>query len=153
MYFFDWRECWEGTEFLGTESIRLILTFDGEYIFSKFRFRQEKIVTIAEYTERAIEISSRTGCWNWHHCCMVFAGGGSFQDVCGELIGMGQNRPNLLWGAFRISLIIQEMKIAEKKSESTKFSVQQTTEGEQPIKNAANQHWVHVVIRNALLVK
>ena len=23
----------------------------------------------------------------------VFAGGGSFQDVCGELIGMGQNRP------------------------------------------------------------
>ena len=23
----------------------------------------------------------------------VFASGGSFQDVCGELIGMGQNRP------------------------------------------------------------
>ena len=38
----------------------------------------------------------------------VFASGGSFQDVCGELIGVGQDRPsqrpslisNLLWGAF-----------------------------------------------------
>ena len=35
---------------------------------------------------------------------------------------------NLLCGAFRRSLIIQEMKIAEKKSKSTKLSVQQTTE-------------------------
>ena len=32
--------------------------------------------------------------------------------------------PNLLWGAFRMSLIIQEMKIAEKTSKSTKLSVQ-----------------------------
>ena len=35
-----------------------------------------------------------------------FAGGGSFQDVCGELIGVVQDRPlrsisSLLWGAFR----------------------------------------------------
>ena len=49
------------TEFLGTEPIRLILTFDGEYIFRKFRFRREKIVTIAEYTEWAIAVSSRIG--------------------------------------------------------------------------------------------
>ena len=90
------------------------------------------------------------------------ASGGSFQDVCGELIGMGQNRPvqrpplslsNLLWGAFRVSLIVQEMKIAEKKLESTKPSVHQTTSDEQPTKSAGNQHRVHEVICNALLVK
>ena len=58
----------------------------------------------------------------------VFASGGSFQDVCGELIGVGENRPvqrpplsYLLWGAFRIYLIIQEMKIAEKSAKSTKL--------------------------------
>ena len=45
-----------------------------------------------------LAISSRTGSWNWHHCCMssytkVFASCVSFQDVCGELFGMGQKRP------------------------------------------------------------
>ena len=50
-----------------------------------------------------------------------------------------------------MSLIIQEMKIAEKKSESTKFSMQQTTDGGQPTKSAADQHRVHEVICNALL--
>ena len=91
---------------------------------------------------------------------MAFASGGSFQDVCGELIGIGQNRPvqrppfsNLLWGAFRVSLIIQEMKIADKKSKLAKLAVQQTTYGKQPTKSAANQHRVHEVICNALLVK
>ena len=52
-----------------------------------------------------------------------------------------------------MSLIIQEMKNAEKKSKSTKLSVQQTTDGEQPIKSAANQHRGHEVICNAMLVK
>ena len=52
-----------------------------------------------------------------------------------------------------MSLIIQEKKIAEKKSESTKLSVQQTTDGEQPTKSAANQHRVREVICNALMVK
>ena len=58
----------------------------------------------------------------------IFASVGSFQDVCGDLIGVGQDRPvqnppfipNLLWTAFRIFLIIQEINIAEKKSKSTK---------------------------------
>ena len=59
----------------------------------------------------------------------------------------------LLWGAFRMSLITQEMKIAKKKSKSTKLSVQQTTDGEQPTKSSTNQHRVHEVICNALLVK
>ena len=53
---------------------------------------------------------------------------------------------NLLWGAFRLSLIIQEMEIAEN-------SIQQTTDGEQLTKSAANQHRVRGVICNALLVK
>ena len=39
----------------------MILTFDGEYIFRKFRCRREDIVTITDYTKRAIAISSRTG--------------------------------------------------------------------------------------------
>ena len=46
----------------------------------------------------------------------------SFQDMCGELIGVVQDRPvqsppfvcNRLWGAFRMHLIIQEIKIAQK---------------------------------------
>ena len=59
----------------------------------------------------------------------------------------------LLLRVFRVSLIIQEMKTAEKKSKSTKLLVQQTTDGEQPTKCAANQHRVHGVICNALLVK
>ena len=50
-------------------------------------------------------------------------------------------------------LLIQEMKIAEKKSKSTKLSMKQTTDGKQPTKSAANQHRVHEVICNALLVK
>ena len=52
-----------------------------------------------------------------------------------------------------MSMIMQEMKIAEKKSKSAKLSVQQTTDSEQPTKSAANQHRVHEVICNALLVK
>ena len=48
----------EETEVLGTEPIRLILTFDDE---QTFRFRREEIVTITEYTEWAIAISIRTG--------------------------------------------------------------------------------------------
>ena len=52
-----------------------------------------------------------------------------------------------------MSLIIQEMKIAEKKSKSRKISVQQTTDGEQPTKSTASQHQVREVIGNALLVK
>ena len=81
--------------------------------------------------------------------------------MCGELIEVVQHRPvlgspfisKLLWGTLRISMIIQEMKIVEKKSKSTKLSVQQTTDGEQPTKSAANQHRVHGVIFNALLMK
>ena len=69
LYVLDWRECWERTEFSGTEPIRLILTFDIEYIFKKLRFRREDIVTITVNTERAVAISSRTGSLNWHHCC------------------------------------------------------------------------------------
>ena len=52
-----------------------------------------------------------------------------------------------------MSLIIQEMKIAEKKSESTQLSVQQTTDGQLPTKSAANQHRVREVICHALLMK
>ena len=52
-----------------------------------------------------------------------------------------------------MSLIIQEMKIVEKKSKSTKLSIQQATGGEQPTKSAANQHRVHEIICNTLLVK
>ena len=52
-----------------------------------------------------------------------------------------------------MSLIVQEIKIAEKKSKSTKLSMQQTTDGEQPTKSAANQHRVHGVICNVLLVR
>ena len=37
-----------------------------------------------------------------------------------------------LWGAFRVSWFIQRMKIAEKKSKSTKLAMQQTTDCEQP---------------------
>ena len=48
MYIFDWSECWDGTEFLWTEPTRLILTFDNKYIFRKFRFKREDIVTITD---------------------------------------------------------------------------------------------------------
>ena len=53
---------------------------------------------------------------------------------------------NLLWRAFLMSLIIQEMKIAEKWSKSTKLSMQQTTDSDQPTKSAANQNRVRGVI-------
>ena len=47
----------------------------------------------------------------------------------------------------------EKKKIAEKMSQSTKISVQQTTDGEQPKKSAADQHRVREVICIALLVK
>ena len=40
------------------ELICLILTFDGEIFFRKFRFRLEEMVTLTEYTAWAIAISS-----------------------------------------------------------------------------------------------
>ena len=52
-----------------------------------------------------------------------------------------------------MSLIIQEMKIVEKKSKFKKNLEQQTTDSEQLTKYAANQHQVREVIGNALLVK
>ena len=103
-----------------------------------------------------LEIDTTVACQSSY--AKVFASGGSFQDVCGELIGVGQNRPVqrlpfsliFFWGAFRMSLIIKDMKIAEKKSKLTKHSIQQTTDSEQPTKSAANQHRVHGVICNAI---
>ena len=50
----------EEPNFLRTESIRLMLTFDDEKIFRKIRFRRENIVTITDYTEKAIVISNPT---------------------------------------------------------------------------------------------
>ena len=43
LYLFNWCKCWEGTEFLGTKPIRLILTFDGEYIFRKLDSGEKKL--------------------------------------------------------------------------------------------------------------
>ena len=40
-----------------------------------------------------------------------------------------------------------------KRSKSTKLLIQQTTDGEQPTESAANQHQVHEVICNVLMVK
>ena len=51
---------------------------------------------------------------------------------------------NLLWEAFWMSLLIQEMKIMAKTSKSTQFSVQQMAAGEQQTKSVANQHQVHL---------
>ena len=45
---------------LGTEPFCLILTFGDKSIFKKFRFSLENTVTITDYTERAVAISSRT---------------------------------------------------------------------------------------------
>ena len=69
----------------------MILTFDGEYIFRKFKLRREDIVIITIYTERVIPISSRidTTVASQSSYMKVFASSGSFQDVCGELIGVG----------------------------------------------------------------
>ena len=50
----------EKYEFVGTKPIRLILTFDDEYIVRKFRFRRGDIVIMTVNTERAIAISSQT---------------------------------------------------------------------------------------------
>ena len=66
-----------------------------------------------------------------------FSSSGTFQEVWVELIEMVQDRPvqslpsisNLLWGVFRISMVFQEIKIAEKKlkKKSLRTSMQQTT--------------------------
>ena len=91
-----------------------------------------------------------------------FVSSGSFQDVRGELIEEVQNChvqsppciSHRLWGAFRICMIIQEMKIAEKsQNQHTQKSVQQTTDGYQPTKSAANQYRIYEVICNAVWVK
>ena len=100
-------------------------------------------MTITVHTEGAIAISSRTGALKIETTVAssaytkVVASRGSFQDVCGELTRVVQDRPaqsppfiaNQLGGAFRISIIIQETKIAGEKSKLTKISVQQTTDG------------------------
>ena len=78
---------------------RLILTFDDEYIFRKFRFRREDIVIISDYTERALrsaivpvsEIDITVASLSTY--TKVLASGNSFQDVCGELIAVVQDRP------------------------------------------------------------
>ena len=51
LYVFNWRECWEGSEFLGAEPIPLIYY---EYMFGKLRFSLEAVVTKTDNTERAI---------------------------------------------------------------------------------------------------
>ena len=59
----------------------MILTFDGERIFGKFRLGQEDIMTITDYTERAIAI--RITVTSESSYTKVFASGGSFQNMCG----------------------------------------------------------------------
>ena len=76
-------------------------------------------MTIADYTERALVPEIDTTVASQSSYMKVFTSNVSFQDVCGELIGMVQVYPvqrppftsNLLRGAFRVSSIIQEMKI------------------------------------------
>ena len=140
---FDWGKCWEETDF--------------------FLDRTHPFVTDIRCWINFWEIQSQTrrhrdhNYQHWEGYCeqqsnrflklipllqvlvarRYFANSGSFRDVCGELIGVVQDRPvqgppfisNRLWGTSRISIIIQEKKIAEKKSKSMKSSVQQTTDG------------------------
>ena len=81
----------------------------------------------------------------------ALAGGGSFQDVCGELTRVVQDRLvhsppfifNFLWGALWISMIIQEIKNrGENVKIKKKNSVQQTNDGEQLTRGATNQRRV-----------
>ena len=106
--------------------------------------------------DSAIAISNRTGFRKLTPLLQVlvtrkyFASGCSFPHVYGKLIGVVQDRlvyspafnSNLLWGEIRIFMIIQKMKVAENNLKSTKLSVQQMTDSEQPTKSTANQHQV-----------
>ena len=67
-------------------------------------------MTKTDNIERVTAISNRTGSLDWHHCCKfkLHEGRPTFQDVCGELIGVVQDRSvqsppyisDLLCGAF-----------------------------------------------------
>ena len=70
----------------------------------KFGFRREKYLTITDYTGRVIatlqcaiglvfDIDTTVACQSSY--MKVFASGGNFQDVCGELIGGGSGPPCL----------------------------------------------------------
>ena len=77
--------------------------------FLKFRFRWEDTVTIidCQQSDRFLKLTPLVQV----SCTKVFSSGGSFQDVCGELLGVVQDHPvqsppftsraKLLWIAFR----------------------------------------------------
>ena len=140
----DWHECWERPEFLGGRNPSVWhWSFDGEYIFRKFRFRREDIMTItiniAEgyCDQQSDRFLKSTPLLQVLLIRKYFASGDSFQDVCLELIGWFRTalfrvlRLSLTFCGlgFRFSTIIQEVKIARKKSKSRKISVQQTIDG------------------------
>ena len=68
--------------------------FDDEKLFRKFRFRRHDIIGITDDIERDINIANRSGSLTPLLQVLVtlrYYASGSFQDVCGELIGIDQS--------------------------------------------------------------
>ena len=68
--------------------------FDDEKLFRKFRFRLHDIIGITDDIERDINIANRSGSLTPLLQVLVtlrYYASSSFQDVCGELIGIDQS--------------------------------------------------------------
>ena len=68
--------------------------FDDGKLFRKFRFRRHDIIAIADDIERDINIANRSGSLTpllQVPVTLRYYASASFQDVCGELIGIDQS--------------------------------------------------------------
>ena len=68
--------------------------WDDDKLFRKFRFRRQDIISITDDIEGDIDIAHRTGSLSPLLQVLVtlrYYASGSFQDVCGELIGVDQS--------------------------------------------------------------
>ncbi|XP_041347232.1 uncharacterized protein LOC121367166, partial [Gigantopelta aegis] len=68
--------------------------FDDDVIFAKFRFRRQEILAITDDISVDILLSKRMGSLTPLLQVLItlrYFASGSFQDVCGELIGVDQS--------------------------------------------------------------
>ena len=165
LYLFDWCECWEEIDFLGTDrthpfdtDIRWWINFqevqiqmrrncDHNWIHWMGHCNQQSQrflkltpllhVSLVTWRSSPVEVVFKICVVSWSGWVRTALLRDSFISTAGSVSDVLDYPRNENCG----------------EKVSTKLSVQQTTDGKQPTKSAANQHWVHEVVCNAFLVK
>ena len=160
MYLFDWRECWEGTDFFRNRTypfdtdIRWWINFQVILIQTRRNCDHNWIHWFGNCDQQSHRFLKLTPLLHVSLSYMVFASGGSFQDVCGELIGLGKIRPvqrpllsrTICGERFRCPSLSKKRKSRRKSQnqQNSQCSRRPTATSRQKARQSASSSWGHL---------